>query len=58
MTMSDLETKAAEIENWLNAHPDHPRFEEGFEKLRAVLNDMAKEHLNKKPEEIIQQRLF
>jgi len=52
----ELEDKSIEIENWLNANPEHPRLAEGEDKLRAVLRDMNTEYCRE--HEPSQERLF
>lgn len=52
----ELELQCKQIEEWLNNNQKHPRFDEGFNKLRMILikmGDIYKEQM--KP---IVQRLF
>lgn len=41
----EIEARTIEIENWLNANQEHPRSEEGMEKLRMLMRELNTEYI-------------
>lgn len=43
--LKKINDEANKIADWLNNNPDHPRFNEGFDKMRELMNQCASIYL-------------